>query len=177
MVISHLERVVYVLIMVLALFTVGVCAYKSESLSAVSIKLKAGQSDRYDTPIPFLSHKGDELPDYKVQYRKNERWNTVGTIHNRSAAQWLKFGVADEPSVSLVQGIRILEDDSLNDELLDEVQVTAMELNGTVFDIRIETDYSFKAGMDWFASTPFGFAILGGLAFAVFLGVFSFLDA
>jgi len=142
--------------------------FNGKTLARVSIKLKPDAEDHLDKRIPLISKPGDELPDYSIQYLVENTWHNIGTKHNQSATQWLHFQISDQPNLDLVQSVRVIEDDRTEDDILDEVSVLEMNGTGTMFEFEFEHGYTVKAGLDWFASTALGKAVLGAISLAVF---------
>lgn len=168
-IISHLKFVWYALLVVLIATMFGLTLFNNKALSSVSIQLKEGQKEHQDKTIPLVSDPDEKLPDYKVSYLSEDGWQTIGTAVNRSAIDWIEFQISDPPNLALVQGIRIVDEDAVEDDLLEEVQLVDTVPDGVKFDYDIETRGSFKAGMAWFASTALGKAVFGAIFLAVFL--------
>ena len=76
-------------------------------------------------------------------------------------------------TVQSVQRVRITEDDKTGDDPVDEVSVIETTAEGSVFEFAFEQSFSFKAGMDWFATTIVGKVIFGAMFLAVFLVIIS----
>ena len=76
-----------------------------------------------------------------------------------------------------MQGIRITDEDTAEHDHLEEVQLVDIPPLGIMFEYRIETTQSFKAGMAWFATPPLGIAIFGAIGLAVFLVVIAHLGS
>ena len=100
----------------------------------------------------------------------------IGTSVNKTAADWIDFEISDPPNLALVRGIRVSDKDSIEHDLLEEVQLVDSSPTGDKFHYRIKTKRSFKSGMVWFSTTPLGIAIFGGIGLAVFLLVLSNLN-
>jgi hypothetical protein len=164
-----LKSLWYGLLTLLLLLMLGLSAINSSALTAISIQLIDGKADHLDKRIPLLTRNGEEQPDYRVDYQVNDRWHSAGTLVNQSAKQWLNYPITKPPNLKFVQAIRVVEDDLTKDDLLDQVPATQTEITGNQFQYRLETEYSIDAAMEWFASTPLGMAILGGVFLAVFL--------
>ncbi len=116
------------------------------------------------------------MPDYRVDYLEPGRWNKVGTIQNTSATDWLKFSISTPPSLSLVQTIRVIEDDLAEDDILEEVFVSEGDNEGKMFKYQINTVWSFNAGVSWFGSTAFGKAIFTVIGLVFILALISTLS-
>lgn len=173
--IMNLKIVWYGLLVTLLLVTLGVSFSHRQAVESVGIKLRADQVERSDHGIPFLTDQRDRLPDYRVEYLTGRSWFPIGTAFNRSAANWIHFPLSDPPNLSLVQAIRVTEDDRFEDDPLDEVMVAGQtRVTGSMFEFQLQTSPSFKAGMAWFASTALGKAIFAGIMAAVFLVVISY---
>jgi len=173
--VSHFKIAWYGLLAVCILLLLVLSAVNSKSLATVSIKLREGQQEHKDKAIPFITKEGDELPDYRVSYLLGDRWRLIGTAFNQSASDWIEFKISDPPNLTLVQGIRVSDEDAVAHDHLEEVQLVDLSPQGKMFHYRIETTRSFKSGMVWFATTPLGMAIFGAIGLAVFLVVLSHL--
>jgi uncharacterized protein (DUF736 family) len=171
--VGHLKMAWYGLLALLVLLLLVLSALNSTSVAGVSIKLRAGQKEHMDKAIPFVTKPGEELPDYRVAYLLDDQWHSIGTAFNRSAADWIEFKISDPPNLSLVRGLRVSDEDALEDDDLEEVQLVQLPPTGRMFEYRVDTTRSFKSGMVWFATTPLGMAIFGGIGLAVFLVVLS----
>lgn len=176
-IVNHFKIGWYGLLALLIITLVVLSIVNSKSLSVVSIKLKDGQVEHMDRSIPFVTKKGEELPDYRVSYLLDEQWHTVGTALNKSAKDWISFPISDPPNLTLVQGIRVTDMDVAQHDNLEEVQLLDVAPQGSMFEYEIETTKSFKSGMWWFAATPLGVAIFGAIGVAVFLVVLSHIGA
>ena len=166
---SYLVVFGYASVGILAIVMLVLSATNGEALTAVSIKLRPGATEQLDRSIPFVTKPGEELPDYQLSYRKDRRWILLGTRLNQSAADWIEFRVIDAPSLREVQAFRVVDVDKAVDDLLEELPVAGTEYDGEIFEYRLQTTRSFRAGMDWFASTALGKAIFTGIAVAVFV--------
>jgi hypothetical protein len=83
--------------------------------------------------------------------------------------------LSDPPNLTLVQCIRVSDEDTAEDDHLEEVQLANLQPKGKMFEYRIGTTRSFKSGMAWFATTALGMVIFGAIGLAVFLVVLSYL--
>lgn len=173
--VEHFKLAWYGLLALLVFMLIVLSAANVKSLATVSIRLNEGQEEHRDKTIPFISAPGEELPDYRVQYLLDSKWHLIGTAINRSAEDWIVFKISDPPNLRLVQGIRIMDQDTAEHDHLEEVQLVDLPPRGEMFEYRIETTWSFKSGMEWFATTPIGIAIFGAIGLAVFLVVLSYL--
>lgn len=173
--IAHLKLLWYGLLVLLATAFITLCIANSETLAAIRIKLLDGQTDRMDRKLPLIMSAGEELPDYRAEILIQDHWHEVGTIPNSSARDWLSYHLSDQPNALLVQRLRIVEDDKLSDDLVDEVSVVGDTAQGTVFTYAFEHSASFKAGMDWFAGTALGKTIFTAIGIAVLLAVLAHL--
>lgn len=171
--IRHLRMLWYAVLCILLLLLLVLSVMNGETLKAVEIRLLPDQADYNDRRIPLLTKGADYLPDYQLQYQLGDHWNNIGTIPNKSAKDWLTYDLAVEPCRSLVQRVRVVEDDPLEDDLLDEVALLPSTAQGTMFEFRFHSGYSFKAGLDWFFDTPIGKAIAVGISIAIALLVLS----
>ncbi len=174
---SHFKLLWYGLLATLLLLSVVLSMLNSASLSTVSIKLKDGIEEHQDKTIPLVSDPQEKLPDYTLSYLYDERWQTIGTAVNTSAKDWIDFEISDVPNMTLVQAIRIVDKDTVENDLLEEIQLVDKTPNGKKFDYQIETKNSFKSGMAWFATTALGKAIFGAIALAIILVILSYVGA
>ncbi len=173
--IVHLKTAWYGFLAILILLLIVLSAANSTSVAAVGIKLREGQVEHRDKTLPFVNKPGEELPDYRVSYLLDDRWHPIGTAFNQSAEDWIEFRISDPPSLTLVQGLRVTDQDTVEHDHLEEVQLVSVPPQGEVFEYRVETSWSFKSGMAWFATTALGKAIFGAIFLAVFLVVLSHL--
>lgn len=171
--VKHFKLAWYGLLALLVLLFIGLSAFNAESIDSVSIKLKSGVEEVHDKTLPLMNKPNEKLPDYKLLYLEDEQWKTIGTTLNTSAQNWIEYSVSDPPNLVLVQALRVIEEDKAFDDVLEEVQVSETQIEGEMFEYEIATTYSFKSGMKWFATTPLGIAIFGGIGLAVFLVVIS----
>jgi hypothetical protein len=174
-ILGHFKIAWYGLLAILILLMLVLSAANSTSIATVSIKLREGQREHKDKAIPFITDKGDELPDYRVSYLLGDRWHSIGTAFNQSAVDWIEFQISDPPNLTLVQCIRVSDEDAAEDDHLEEVQLADLQPKGKMFEYRIETTRSFKSGLAWFATTALGIVIFGAIGLAVFLVVLSHL--
>lgn len=137
------------------------------NLTGIRIKLKEGINDHFDRHIPLISRSEDELPDYKIEYLSENRWQEIGTIPNTSAQNWLQFDAGHPPVLALVQRIRVVESDRTHDTQLDEVAPILPSTVGAQFQFQFDTRFSLMAGFDYFFSTALGKFIGAGIACAV----------
>lgn len=170
---ASIQNVSIGIVLFLLLVSIAAPAFNSEAISEIRIKLNPGVAEKFDKKLPLLSQPGGELPDYRLEYLVAEKWQVIGTKHNQSASEWLAFPVNDPPSLALVKGVRVVEDDIAKDDILDEVSPRNGQVDGTMFSFEFQTSSSYKAGLDWYASTALGKAILGAIFLAVFLVVIS----
>ena len=175
--IGHLKIAWYGLLSGSILLMIILSALNGEAVSSVSIRLLEGVEEHQDKRIPLIQKKEEGLPDYMISCMIKDEWHTIGTAFNKSAKDWIEYGISDPPSLSLLQSIRVSDKDLTQNDHLDEVQVTETYIKGDKFEIKLSTVHSFKAGMDWFATTPLGIAIFGAIGAAVFLVVFAHLGA
>ena len=171
--ISHLKLLWYGLLAALFVVSLVLSLVNSSSLYSVGIKLKQGVEEHKDKTIPLVSDPEEKLPDYRVSYLSEDRWHTIGTKVNTSAVNWIDFDISDVPNMTLVQAIRVVDEDALESDLLEEVQLADTQPEGGKFEYRIETKRSLKSGMAWFATTALGKAIFGAIFAAIFLVVIS----
>ena len=152
---------------ILAAVTILFSMVKGSAVSALTLQLKEGVEEHRDKRIPFLTKKEGALPDYLLQYQIDNHWHNAGTKVNTSAVEPLTFELNTEPSFYLIQSIRVLDDDLSENDILEEFQLSGKEISGDTFTLGIETSLSFKAGLQWFASTALGKAIFLGTTIAV----------
>lgn len=173
--VGHFKIAWYCLLSALVVLMIALSAMNGEAISTIEIRLIDGVEEHRDKRVPFLQEKDEALPDYSVSCMSEGRWHPVGTALNRSASEWIGFDISDPPNMRLVQSIRVSDEDPAENDNLDEVQVAQTYIQGDMFEYRLATTSSFKAGMHWFATTALGKAIFGAIAAAVFLVVLSHL--
>ena len=132
----------------------------SLAVTSVSIRLKEGQREKTDHSVPGLGSE-HRLPDYKVKVRVNRRLLAIdlGTRLNTSATNWLKFAINDLIPARHLQEVIIVEDDTVENDVVDRIQGSGLERDGALFQCRLTTKRDFEVGMNWFFSTPVGKSI------------------
>ncbi len=159
--------------MLLALFAV-LSALNAKVISSVRIKLNPGVEEHLDHHL-FGFGKEKELPDYRVSIRDRSGWRDLGTKLNTSARDWLEYPVKGNLRFQSAMEIRVVEDDAIEDDVLDQVQIAGESVRGGSFEYRIGTAYRFEAGLKWFFDTAVGKAICLGITIAVVLLVLPYL--
>ncbi len=144
-------------------------------VTSVSIKVKEGVKEHTDHTLLGIGAES-HLPDYKVKLRVNRKLLAIdlGTKLNTSATNWISFSVAETAPVRNLQEIIIIEDDKVESDTLDRIQPTGESFDGSSFHVRLTTERSFDAGLNWFFSTPPGKAISTGIIITIILVIMSF---
>jgi hypothetical protein len=138
----------------------------SSAITEVDVRLKPGGNEPGDHHLLGVGHE-DKLPDYTLNIRTKDGWDPIGTRRNTSAADWLKFPVANGIPVRRAAELQLVEDDTVENDVLEQLPIEGLTLSGKQFDFRLTTEDSFEAGMDWFFDTPPGKAISLGITLAV----------
>jgi hypothetical protein len=161
----------------LALLLIAVLLFgsfsNSEVVTAVRIKLKAGQTEPQDKTFAIIGlGKEHSLPDYRVKLAVQGAFLKIdlGTKTDTSAAGGLEFPVQEVVPVRKLQEIVILECDTVEDDELERFQPgTSRVLSGKVYDCEVVTARSLDAGLDWFFNTSLGRTIASVCVLALLL--------
>ena len=139
-------------------------------VTAVAIRVKDGVKEHTDhTVLGFGAEH--HLPDYRVKLHVSRRFLAIdlGTKLNTSATNWLTYPVNDVVPIRRLQEVIIIEDDKVENDVLDRIQGSDLEMTGKDFQCRLTTARSFDAGMSWFFDTPVGKAVAVGIVLGVIL--------
>jgi hypothetical protein len=158
---------IIVIVLLVALFAVG-SWQNSVAIQSLSIRVNQGVAEHMDhTLLGFgAEHR---LPDYKVKLRVSRKLLAydLGTKLNTSATNWIQFPVNAKVPFRQAQEIIIIEDDTVENDVLERLHVTGVELRGSTFQCRIDSARRFEVGMDWFFDTPIGKAIAVGITITI----------
>lgn len=94
---THLKLAWYGLALLCMLIMILLGTLNSKALLSVSIKVQEGQTEHRDQKVPLITKKGEELPDYRLEYWSENEWHVIGTAFNTSASDWLEFKISDPP--------------------------------------------------------------------------------
>jgi hypothetical protein len=156
-----------VILAALSLFYLVGAALNRTALTAVVVQLRPGVEEPGDHHLLGVGAK-DKLPDYELSFRtRQDGWQTLGEHRNTSAKDGLEFRLSEPYPLRKVEELRLVEDDHLENDVLEQLAVTGNNLVGKAFDLKIQTTESWAAGAQWFWDSPIGKAILAGISIAV----------
>jgi hypothetical protein len=153
------------LILLFSAFVLG-CLLNAEAIKEVRVRLKPGAEEPGDHHLLGIGDR-DKLPDYSLRIRTRNRWAAAGTQLNTTAANWLVFPVKAALPLRHALELQLVEEDKLENDVLEQLPLTAMTITGKQFEFQIGTERSFESGMEWFFDTPIGKAISLGITIAV----------
>jgi hypothetical protein len=153
------------LLVILALllgFGAGV-ALHGTTLQAVTVELLPGAEEPADGGLLGL---GGGKPDYRVEIDLGTRRVVCETLPDTPIGDGLRFEVPGRPPRAAVVGLRLVEDDAANDDLLEDLPVEGDAVEGDAFEgdvvegqayrFTLETGWSVLAGIEGFLGTPEG---------------------
>ena len=153
---QKLKLVWYSLLLLMCALLFGLPLLHSEAVSRIDMQLLEGVEEHEDRVIPFLTKEKDRAPDYRLEYRVEGRWETARTKLNTSAVDALTFPINSLPNRELISELRVSDQDTIESDPLEVVAVTGDVVKGDMFEFRIETAFSYNAGMAWFFQTAIG---------------------
>lgn len=146
-------------------FLIGV-AMNRNAMTSVSVNLKPGAEEPGDHHLLGIGDS-DKLPDYELRFRDGEDWHTIGLQPNQSAAEGLEFPLKNPWPLYRVEEIKLIENDHLENDVLEQLPVQTSKLSGKSFDFEIIESSSWTAGSQWCWDTAIGKAFLLGITIGV----------
>lgn len=146
---------------------IALAASRSSGLTAVAVSAIDSESEPRDHNIPFVKQH-DALPDYKIiVLLESGRSINLGTRPNTSAVNGLTWRPAKPIAVSIISGVRLLDDDKLVSDVIAEVPLKTDKATSGNYRFKFTTAYSFSAGIDAFFQTGIGKAIATAFTIAI----------
>ncbi len=155
---STLRRLLFPL--VLLAYAAGI-AREGQTLEAVRVELLPGSEDPVDGGL-FGVGGGD--PDYQLLVVLETRTEDCGTQQDTPIGEGLRFQVPGSPPLAFLTGLRLVEDDTAEDDLLEELDLVETPASGGVVEGQgyrfvFETGWSVFAGIESFMETIFGLVL------------------
>jgi len=152
---------------------IAIVATRSAGLTSVTLTALDPAKEPVDHIVPLVK-RHEALPEYQltVLMRNSDRIE-LGTKPDASAANGLKWQLAEPVCVAEIATLRLTERDKLISDPLAEVHVTGPRVTENGYRFDFQTERSVGVGLHAFFRTPIGMAISGAVFLAVFLIVFS----
>ena len=157
----------YILLGLCVAFFIFTVLIGSQSLTSIEVRFSGNQKEHRDKYIPMMNPE-EMAPDYMLQVKLNESWKTVGSYSNQSiGTSVMKFTINEAIPTRLIGGIRLLDDDLMEDDVLEVVEFSEGTIKGKNYSFNVIFGYTLFAGLTFFWMTYVGKAILVGISIVV----------
>ena len=154
-------------LLALAAICVGLSVLNADAITAVTVQVIDAKGEVRDPAIPGMG-KEQALPDYRLELmRGSDSRVKLATLVNRSAAEPLEWKLPDPIPRRHVTSIRLVEDDKLANDVIEEVQVEGEQFESAKYRYTVNVAWDLGAGLDYFFDTPIGMTLLLALGLAI----------
>jgi len=122
-------------------------------------------------PLEVADALGSE-PDFRVDILEDGSWKKLATYTNRPMGEGQRWVLADPAPLGDVQTLRLSEDDTAGDDVIDEAQLEGRTARGKLVAFELEVERDMGVGLAWFVMTPLGLALVGAFVLGVFFSFF-----
>lgn len=155
----------------LFLIMLAICYAKSNAIESVSVQVLDPEKEYRDPSIGTIGAH-DKLPDYRLSIIDTDgRTHPLGTHVNTSAAEPLTWVLQEPYALINASSLRLVDEDKLESDVLEEVQITGTEVTGSKYRFKITQTRTFKSGMEYFISTPIGMIVGGAIGLAILIAI------
>lgn len=155
---------------ILVLFFGGVLL-NGQTLEAVNVTLLEGAEEPTDGGVAGI---GASPPDYRLDVKAGNKWLQSGVFKDTPVGDGLRFQVPGPPPYGACVGLRLVEDDKVNNDVLEELGINGEAFEGDTYRFELEQGWSLATGFEWFLSTPAGAILAVGAAVAIMVLAASF---